>query len=408
MKGAFLSAVCAAAALASSPASAQEPIRFDDVVGNLRNPDAKVRISAVRVLREAQYADAIVPLAALVNDPVDDIQLETIAAELSFFLVDKLPERRKVGFLIEVRNEGVARAAFDLGPLAVRAKPAPAELISSLLSAVDDENSRVRIEAIYAVGVVGAPALPADAEPALIKALDHYDPAVRGAAARVAGRLNVKAAGDALIRAINDASRDVRHAAMRALGQLREPQAVQALTEQLTYYGKGDGASAAIEALARIAHPSSAPVFAAHLAHKDPVMRRAAAEGLGRIGDASESAALQTGAGNDFSDAVRAAMAFALQKLGHHYVPRLADFLRDDDLVAQVQNYFIELGPAIERDLLPRLQEPDELVRARVAEVLGAIGGEASLAALEGLKDKDRSVVQAAQRAVERIKLRRG
>jgi hypothetical protein len=54
--------------------------------------------------------------------------------------------------------------------------------------------------------------------------------------------------------------------------------------------------------------------------------------------------------------------------------------------------------------------EPDEAVRVGVAEVLGAIGGEASRAALQGLKARDREgeVAQAAQQALERIKLRQG
>jgi HEAT repeat protein len=238
--------------------------------------------------------------------------------------------------------------------------------------------------------------------------LDHYDPAIRTAAARVAGRLRVVSAGEALIKAINDSHRDVRHAAMRALGELREARAVEPLTDQLTYYGKGEGAWAAIEALARIAHPSSVPVFSAHLTHKEDVMRRFAAEGLGRVGDRSQMSLLQTGAGNDLAGTTRAAMAFALQKLGHHYIPRIVDFLSTDDLVPQVQGYLIELGPAIEKDLFPRLMEPDEVVRARIAEVLGAMGGAASVAVLQGLKDKDRNVVEAAQRALERIKLRQG
>ena len=40
----------------------------------------------------------------------------------------------------------------------------------------------------------------------------------------------------------------------------------------------------------------------------------------------------------------RAAMAFALEKLGQHYVTRLVDFLYADDLSLQVQGYLIELG----------------------------------------------------------------
>jgi HEAT repeat protein len=407
MNRAFLSAVCAAAALAATPAAAQQA-RFDDVVRNLRNPDAKVRMSAVRLLREAQYPESIVPMAPLVNDAVDDIQLEAIGAELSFFMVEKVPARKRVGFLVEIRNTGGAPGAFDLGPLAVAPKVAPPELLEALFKAVDDESARVRLEAMYAVGVVGVRSFPAEFEASLMKALDHYDPAIRTAAARVAGRLQVKAAGDPLIAAVNDSNREVRYAAMRALGDIDESRSVQALSEQLTYYGKGEGARAALEALARIADPSSVPVFAAQLTHKDPFMRRVAAEGLGRVGDTSQVSLLQTGAGNDLSAAVRAAMAFALQKLGQHYVTRLVDFLNSDDMAHQVQGYLIELGPSIEKELLARLQEPDEVVRARVAEVLGAIGGDASIAVLQGLKDQDRRVVAAAQQAVERIKLRRG
>ena len=69
---------------------------------------------------------------------------------------------------------------------------------------------------------------------------------------------------------------------MRALGDIRDERAVQALMEQLKFYGKGDGAWSALDALARIAHPSSAPLFKTRISDKDPFMRRAAAEGLAR------------------------------------------------------------------------------------------------------------------------------
>jgi HEAT repeat protein len=197
---------------------------------------------------------------------------------------------------------------------------------------------------------------------------------------------------------------------MRSLGDIGESRAVKTLYDQVIYYGKGEGASAALQALAQIADPSSVSVFVQHLTSKDPLMRRAAAEGLGRTGDMSQVMMLETGAGNDLEATTRAAMAFALQKLGRRYVSRLVDFLSTDDLSLQVQGYLIELGEDIEKDLLPRLHEPDEVIRARVAQVLGAIGGEPSLVALEGLKgkDKDRTVASAAERAVERIKLRQG
>ena len=388
-------------------AGAAQQARFDDVIRNLRNPEPRMRLNAVRLLREARYPEAVVPMAPLVNDPLDPIQLEAIAAELSFFLVQDVPEKRRLGFLVEVRNRGGAPTAFELGPLAVWPRPAPQELVAALFKAVDDDNPRVRLEAIYAVGVVARGPLTQESEQQLVKALDHYDPAVRAGAARVSGRLAVKAAADALIKAINDSNADVRYAAMRALGMLRDERAVTALTEQLKFYGKGEGAWAALDGLARIGHASSIPLFTARLADRDQYLRRAAAEGLGRAGDKSAIGALETGAGNDTSDMVRAAMQYALQKLGRNYVARLIEFLDDGKTTLQVQDYMIEFGPAVEKELLPSLQEPDEGIRAAVADVLGEIGTDASLAALQNLKDRDKEVMEAATRAVERIKMRR-
>ena len=123
------------------------------------------------------------------------IQLEAIDAELSFFLVEPVPAKKRVALVVEVRTDGRAPAAFELGPARVWPKAVPAELVDALLQAVDDDNKKVRIEAIYTLGVIGSASRVALSEAAvarLIKALDHYDPAVRAGAARVIGRLQVK------------------------------------------------------------------------------------------------------------------------------------------------------------------------------------------------------------------------
>jgi hypothetical protein len=207
----------------------------------------------------------------------------------------------------------------------------------------------------------------------------------------VAGRLQAGNAGDALIKAVNDSQAPVRYAAMRALGEIHDRRAVQALTEQFNFYGKGEGAWSALDALA-------------HLADRDPFLRRASAEGLGRVRDASEVPALEIGAGNDSSEMVRAAMAFALQKLGRNYIPRLVESLDSDKDAAQAAAYLIELGPSISSELVPLLQDPSPAIRANVATVLGVVGGDAAVAALQPLaQDKDRTVAQAAARALERI-----
>ena len=397
------------ALLAVSPAavSAQQ-IAFEDVVRNLRNPDPELRISAVRLLREARYPEAIAPMAALVTDPINDIQLEVISAQLAFFLVEDVPMKRKVAFIVEVRSGGRAPRAFDMGPLAAWPKPAPPELVKSLLNAVDDESSAVRLEAIYALGIVGSQGIAEEAEERLVIALDHYDPAIRAGAARVIGRLRVRSAGDALIKAMNDSNVQVRYASMRALGEIGDGNALQALTDQFNYHGKGEGAWSALDALARIAHPASVDLFKTHITDKDPHLRRASAEGLGRTGYASATETLQNIAITDQSDMVRAAAAFALRKLGQRsYLDRLIDFTDHEKTLEQARSYLLELGPAITSELIPRLQEPSAATRRTVADVLGAVGDTSTIDAITPLlKDRDGDVVKAATHAIERIKMR--
>jgi HEAT repeat protein len=395
---------------AAVAAVAQQPARFEDVVRNLRNPDPKIRISAVRLLREVGYAEAISPLAAVINDPVNAIQLEVIDAELSFFLVEPVPTKKRVALVVEVRTDGRAPAAFELGPFAVWPKAVPAELVDALLQAVDDENKNVRIEAIYTLGVIGSASRVPLSEAAvarLIKALDHYDPAVRAGTARVIGRLQVRSASDGLLKAVNDSSAEVRYASIRALGEIRDERAIQALTEQLSYYGKGEGAFSALDALARIAHPSSAVLFQSRLADKDPNLRRAAVEGLARAGDAQSVIPFISDVNQDASEMVRVAMAFALYKKGHvTYLGRLMDFIDSDRLAPQIQGYFVELGPSVIPLAVVRLRESDVDVRRNLVTILGAIGDQTTATTLTPYKeDPNRDVAAAATSAIERIKM---
>ena len=401
-----LLAVTLMVALPLAPAASSQQLRFDDVVRNLRNPDPEARLSALKLLRESRHLEAIEPIAPLVLDPLDGVQLAAIDTELSFYLVEDMPGRRRVAFIIEVRNAGRAETAFNSGPLAVWPRPVPGTLLTNLLAAVDDENQKVRLEALYTFGTIAPPEASAYAE-VLIKALDHYDPAIRTGAARVIGRLKVQSAGEALIKAVNDSQQPVRFAAMRALGEIGEPSAIRALTEQLGHYRKGEGAWSALDALARIAHPSSLPIFTAALNDKDPFIRRAAVEGLARLKDTSARPLLESAVSTDASDMVRAAMAFALQRLGGNFIARLANSLESDKLAPQVAGYFLELGPPAAAELTAHLQDPSDAIRGNVATILGAIGGKAEMARLQPLlQDRSTDVRRAAQRAIERITMR--
>ena len=381
MKKAFAALALLTSAL---PAFGQQ-LRFDDVVRNLRNPDPKIRMSAIHLLRDAKYPEAVAPIAPLVMDPVDDIQLEAIAAELSFFLDQDVRSKKMVGFVLEKRKSAIAQGAFE--------------------AAVDDDNGKVRLEAIYATGVIARAPIAAENVERLKKTLDHYDPPVRAAAANVIARLAVPGTADALLKAVNDSQAEVRYAAMRALGRIKDERAVGALTEQLAYYKKGEGAWSALDALAHIASKSSIPVFRERLADRDQYLRRAAAEGIGRTADAESADTIEKIANTDDSAMVRLACVFALQQLGRNNVGRIIDLMASPKVMAQGQDYLIEIGSPAVSSAAARLQDPDPDMREAMAEVLGAIGDSSSMAALEAAtKDRDGSVASAAKRAIARLR----
>ena len=210
-----------------------------------------------------------------------------------------------------------------------------------------------------------------------------------------------------MLKAVNDSQAEVRYASMRALGAIKDARAVNALNEQLVFYKKGEGAWSALDALARMGAPVTIPVFRERMNDKDPYLRRAAIEGLGRAGDKSSIDALEKIPVGDESPTVRLAALFALQKLGRNTVGRIADMMGNPKLLSQGQDYLVELGPSHVTALVPRLQEPDADVREAMADVLGMIGDAAVVPPLQAaLKDRDASVAAAARRAIAKIQAR--
>jgi HEAT repeat protein len=147
------------------------------------------------------------------------------------------------------------------------------------------------------------------------------------------------------------------------------------------------------------------PVFKQYLGDRDPYLRRASAEGLGRAKDMSQLDTLSHMATGDDAPMVRLAACFALQKLGQNYATRIADMLVSDKLAIQGVDALIEIGPSIAPQLYARLQESDPHMREAIADALGAIGGEDALKPLKAAaEDKDPAVAAAAKRAIARLR----
>jgi len=412
-------------ALAANAAPAQV-LPFDSVVQNLRHPDPKVRLEALRLLRDAGYPEAAAPVAAVMTDPLPQVQEEAILTGLSFFLVEKITTRRRVGGIVELRSAPIVENLFNAGPMATRASPVPAEVIRGALGAMSSPAPRVREQATYALGVLaGAPRAPAD--PALARAafdqlmvrLMDPDPAVRVAAALVSGRVtglcrsrcaasDITTLGDGLVTALNDKALAVKMAIMVALGDLRYERAVRALTDQFEYYQKGDGARGALFALGRIAHPASLGLFRAHLSDKDEVLRRSAVEGIARVGDRAALPDMQAALAAERNVGVILALTYAVQRLGgESMVDRIVAALSQERLRDQAQGYLVELGAPIAPAVAAHLAAGTGEGRVRVAETLGLIGTEAQIPALQAAAaGRDSKVQVAAAWAIEAIRSR--
>jgi HEAT repeat protein len=379
---------------------AQTSAQWQDVIRNLRHPNVATRLDALKRLTEANYSAAAEPVAALLVDPDDKVQLAALDAELTFFVSDRVSGAR--GFLGDGKSR--AQQAFEAGPLvraSLRAAPA---IFDRLLMAMRDENPRVRFDAIHTLGVVAeAPVTGAQAL-ALAAELDHYDPIIRTATARVLGRLKATAAAPALLIAVDDSSELVRTFAVEALGLLRDDRVVGPARGYATR-SKGDLARASMLALARVGAREDIETFREQLMHRDAFIRRVGAEGLGRAGDRESLPALERLAASEKAPSVRLAAMFALQLLGQVQTHLIAAAAAEAAQAAQASDYLFDIGrpamPGITEALKVAVEPGHKVVLAQLVGYLGSADDRLLVEPL--VKDRDSRVRRAATVALERI-----
>lgn len=426
----FLLAVCAMLCLATGAGLRAGQVPFEEVIGNLAHADPEVRVAALRLLRESAFPEAAVPVANVIADPDDRVQVEAIDTEISLFLAEDVPARKRIAGIVEVRNQSQARTAFAEGPHATLPTPVPSDVIAALIKAIRDDAPRVRYEALYALGVLAPTGLGKATDAASVNALldalvyglKDAEPLLRTASADVLGRLynacetcgpavkdaltNAKATiGDNLIAGMNDKDKDARMSAARALGAVRYEQAVKALIDQVEFYKRGQSVMAPLDALAHMAHPSSVPLLQSLINNRDPMVRRYAFEGLARTGDKTLGRTVEEKVKLDNNESSALALALALHRLGRgERLNVIIGALRKPALRAQAREYLLELGTEAVPILLSYLRETDSETLIGVSDVLGRLRDPRAVVPLEAqLKNPDRKVVAAVEVALLRL-----
>jgi len=409
---------CSLVMFAGAAAHAQQSA---DPAADLKSPDRNARRRAVQQLSESGRADAAVAIAPAIGDADNEVQLDAIAAELNIFLAEKITTRRRVGLLIEMRNKVAAEPIFDAGAFVLGPKPVPLEVLTALRKTSRDETPKVAMESLFAFGVLGfEPSgtvrreLLAASEQDLAALVDAPDPSVRLTALRVATRVYARRpsdegshqiVGDAVITALNDKEAEIRRTAMETIGAMRYERAIQALTDLFRFYGRGELAESALDALARIAHPTSMAFLGSQLGSNNPNIRTIALEGLARSGDRTKTRDIQAVTGSERNDTALLAGTFALAMLGNGTIDPIIEALTRTKTHDQAFSYLIELAPGRTRLFTRAAQDPDEHLRADIADVLGMSLDPAALPLLEPMtRDRDAATVRAADRAIARIR----
>lgn len=413
-------AIVMCAALSIVRSSEAQSISFEQTVSDLSNSDPEARLRAARDLKEAAYPEAAVPLAKAVLDSDDRVQYEAIAGELKIHLADKVVPRTRVALVVEVRNRISGKSIFESGGRGLDPKPIPVEVLTALRSAARDQNPQIALEALYAFGALSANSYGRDREALLAASsaelgelLRSPQIAVREAAVAVVARVYERwpgvgpvdaALGDTLVTVINDRDGIVRRSAMSAVGALRYERAIQALTEAFEHYERGIDAQAALDALARIAHPSSMSLFKAVLAGRDVLLKAAAIEGLARGGDATNAALITDASAKERNADVQLAAHFADVMFSEGSIDVLVDGLTKPALHDRAIRMLCEVAPGRSSIFSPQMPDPKPAVRADLIDAVG-LSNDADLASLveQFLNDSDPMVARAAARAVLRL-----
>ena len=400
-----------------------------DLIGILQDPDETVRCRAAEALGLVGAEAAVPALTGELSDPSPAVQ-EAAARALGSFKEAAGTAVPALVPLLQHPEESVRQAAADaIGQIGVLT----AEATTSLVDGLTSRDTLVRAQTAEALGTIGEAA--EDAAPALVEALSDGSDRVRAKAAEALGKIGDGAAAAAvpsLVRALRDKDNWVSALAAEALGEMggAAEEAIPALVKSLKHInplvranaaeaigktglvaadalpdlevaaGDEDGGvrAQAVRAIGEVAPPGADRTLLRGLGDPDPRVRVAAAEGLGKRGDASEGAAgALLALLEDANDQVKFQVLRALPKIAGP-TPEVVDglcrrLLEDDspwvrETAAQVLG---PLGPAAAAAggaLLRAAQTGEVAVREQAIRALAMIQpAEAAEAFTAGMRD---------------------
>jgi HEAT repeat protein len=423
------------AASGRQTAQSSQPVSGSDLE-DLKNPNPKIRAKAAREIGQTGDPATVPALIAALNDPNVNVRKQVVVALASIRVPQSLQgliqatsdsnsevrwlavkgiegyytgETPKTGFIgYFERQYRTAKRKFEGGT--VQIPPGTAvdpKAVSALDRVMMDSHERAAKEAARALGIL----LARQAVPDLVIAAHSPKQDLAREALNSLAKIQDTSAGPKLVDLLNSSHQSVKQDAAVTVGILRTRSAVPKLQALYENDPNKETRQKALQGLAYIGDPVSAPLFIKALYSRDASIRAYAAEGLGRANDQKALSDLLRIAPAEKNAGARLAMEFAITLLGRNdYLSAIVGALDSGEGDA-AQAYLIELArkPGFLSQLYPYTNSRDDEVRRRLCNVLMFAGDGTSIRPLEQLShDRNSDVAAAALRALSAVRLKTG
>ena len=398
----------AAAALGQNKIQRATP----DLVAAVGDSDASVRRAIVIALQQMQDPRALPGFVTLSSDVEKDIRDRSIEGMTSMYLP------RESGLVVTLNKVATMFNPWsdEWGDVVIESDLHVDQSVTDALRQRlrEDADGGLRGKAARSLGILRAKDAVSDLATALRG--DKVN-TVRFESARALRKIGDASVGPQLVDLISYGDAKVRNEVVYTIGRLRYAAAVPALTEQYNKELAVTGRSVdrvfrelLIGALAFIGDPSSKELFMREKANTDPALALHAYEGLARIADASTLSEISTDRLRTKDAKLLDAQAWALYRLGRkEFLTAVVDGLGDRRTNRESREYLLELSHDQVPDLFPFATHKDVNVREALAEILGLIGDDRAVPALQDLShDKNGEVADLAAQALHRIGARKG
>jgi HEAT repeat protein len=374
--------------------------------GLLKDPDRNVRAEAVAAIVAIGTQHSLNPLIEATRDAESSIQILAVDGLVNFYY----PGYVQTGWTAALKRfgTGLKGRVTEVNTLVVdpyvQVAPEVVEALGRVATGGTSMESRAL--AARAAGILRARA----AVPQLVEALKSKDSGVILDSLRALEKIGDKSAGPQISFLLRDLHEPVQVAAIDTMGQLQNRESIPALQDVLKTTKKANPRRAALVALAKMPDPSTKTLFLQYLDDKDKYLRAAAAEGIGRLGEAADRDKVKAVFDAERSESPRLSLAFALVHLGElDHLAYLLDALNSTFHRGEARPFLAELArkPEVLQKLYEPLKNGSNDQKKNLAQVVASSGNAESIPYLDELShDPNPEVAQEAIRAAKSLKAR--